>query len=60
MGIPNLLRFLKPFIEPVHINKYAGKRVKTDPISAFNLQFFLAFSILVDFLSLCGCICRSA
>lgn len=27
MGIQNLLRFLKPFIRPVHIRKYAGKRV---------------------------------
>ncbi|TKW25000.1 hypothetical protein SEVIR_3G087500v4 [Setaria viridis] len=33
MGIPNLLRFLKPFIEPVHINKYAGKRVGIDAYS---------------------------
>ncbi|KAG2615566.1 hypothetical protein PVAP13_3NG052100 [Panicum virgatum] len=33
MGIPNLLRFLKPFIEPVHIKKYAGKRVGIDAYS---------------------------
>ncbi|KAL6905917.1 hypothetical protein ACP4OV_003518 [Aristida adscensionis] len=33
MGIPNLLRFLKPFIEPAHIKKYAGKRVGIDAYS---------------------------
>ncbi|XP_039042252.1 uncharacterized protein LOC120181118 [Hibiscus syriacus] len=26
MGIKGLLRFMKPFIEPIHIKKYAGKR----------------------------------
>ena len=29
MGIKDLLRYMKPFIEPIHIKKYAGKRVKT-------------------------------
>ncbi|XVE58835.1 hypothetical protein DITRI_Ditri04bG0200800 [Diplodiscus trichospermus] len=33
MGIKDLLRFLKPFIEPVHIKKYAGKRVGIDAYS---------------------------
>ncbi|XP_074572197.1 exonuclease 1 [Curcuma longa] len=33
MGIQNLLRFLKPFIRPVHIKKYAGKRVGIDAYS---------------------------
>nr|XP_029119233.1 exonuclease 1 isoform X2 [Elaeis guineensis] len=33
MGIQNLLRFLKPFIEPVHIKKYSGKRVGIDAYS---------------------------
>lgn len=27
MGIKDLLRFMKPHIEPIHIKKYAGKRV---------------------------------
>ncbi|XP_039031401.1 exonuclease 1-like [Hibiscus syriacus] len=33
MGIKGLLRFMKPFIEPVHIKKYAGKRVGIDAYS---------------------------
>ncbi|XP_038972346.1 exonuclease 1-like isoform X1 [Phoenix dactylifera] len=33
MSIQNLLRFLKPFIEPVHIKKYSGKRVGIDAYS---------------------------
>ncbi|XP_043695087.1 exonuclease 1 [Telopea speciosissima] len=33
MGISNLLKFIKPFIEPVHIKKYAGKRVGIDAYS---------------------------
>ncbi|XP_022737269.1 exonuclease 1 [Durio zibethinus] len=33
MGIKDLLRFLKPFIKPVHIKKYAGKRVGIDAYS---------------------------
>ncbi|KAJ3692785.1 hypothetical protein LUZ60_011880 [Juncus effusus] len=33
MGIQNLLRFMKPFIEPVHIKKYAGQRVGIDAYS---------------------------
>jgi len=32
MGIKDLLRFMKPYIEPVHIKKYAGKRVRINPI----------------------------
>ncbi|TYJ99023.1 exonuclease 1 [Cucumis melo var. makuwa] len=28
MGIKDLLRFMKPYIEPIHIKKYAGERVK--------------------------------
>ncbi|CAL1354598.1 unnamed protein product [Linum trigynum] len=30
MGIKDLLRFMKPYIEPIHIKKYAGKRVGID------------------------------
>ncbi|OIT30671.1 PREDICTED: exonuclease 1 [Nicotiana attenuata] len=30
MGIKDLLRFMKPYVEPVHIKKYAGKRVGID------------------------------
>ncbi|XP_050258721.1 exonuclease 1 isoform X1 [Quercus robur] len=33
MGIKDLLRFLKPHIEPIHIKKYAGKRVGIDAYS---------------------------
>ncbi|TYH01565.1 hypothetical protein ES288_A09G068800v1 [Gossypium darwinii] len=33
MGIKDLLRFMKPFIEPVLIKKYAGKRVGIDAYS---------------------------
>ncbi|KAF9623449.1 hypothetical protein IFM89_003033 [Coptis chinensis] len=33
MGIQNLLRFMKPFIQPVHIKKYGGKRVGIDAYS---------------------------
>nr|KYP65519.1 Exonuclease 1 [Cajanus cajan] len=33
MGIKDLLRFMKPYIEPVHIKKYAGKRVGIDAYS---------------------------
>ncbi|XP_078439566.1 5'-3' exonuclease family protein isoform X2 [Wolffia australiana] len=33
MGIPNLLRLLKPYVEPVHIKKYSGKRVGIDAYS---------------------------
>ncbi|XP_078177241.1 5'-3' exonuclease family protein [Carex rostrata] len=33
MGIPNLLRVMKPFIEPVHIKKYSGRRVGIDAYS---------------------------
>ncbi|XP_021727024.1 exonuclease 1-like [Chenopodium quinoa] len=30
MGIKDLLRFLKPYTEPIHVRKYAGKRVGID------------------------------
>ncbi|KAL8135090.1 exonuclease 1 [Apium graveolens] len=33
MGIKDLLRFLKPYVEPIHIKKYAGKRVGIDAYS---------------------------
>ncbi|RDX88235.1 Exonuclease 1, partial [Mucuna pruriens] len=33
MGIKDLLRFMKPYTEPVHIKKYAGKRVGIDAYS---------------------------
>ncbi|KAK4256577.1 hypothetical protein QN277_006283 [Acacia crassicarpa] len=33
MGIKDLLRFMKPYIEPIHINKYAGQRVGIDAYS---------------------------
>ncbi|XP_031406251.1 exonuclease 1 isoform X2 [Punica granatum] len=33
MGIKDLLRFMKPYIEPIHIEKYAGKRVGIDAYS---------------------------
>ncbi|KAI4302553.1 hypothetical protein MLD38_038282 [Melastoma candidum] len=33
MGIKDLLRFMKPYLEPVHIKKYAGKRVGIDAFS---------------------------
>ncbi|XP_068638272.1 exonuclease 1-like [Aristolochia californica] len=33
MGIQCLLRFMKPFIQPVHIGKYSGKRVGIDAYS---------------------------
>ncbi|KAH6799165.1 5'-3' exonuclease family protein [Perilla frutescens var. frutescens] len=33
MGINNLLRFLKPYVESVHIKKYYGKRVGIDAYS---------------------------
>ncbi|GAV69156.1 XPG_N domain-containing protein/XPG_I domain-containing protein [Cephalotus follicularis] len=33
MGIKDLLRFMKPYIEPIHIRKYAGKRVGIDAYS---------------------------
>ncbi|XP_061343645.1 exonuclease 1 [Gastrolobium bilobum] len=33
MGIKDLLRFMKPYIEPVHIKKYTGKRVGIDAYS---------------------------
>ncbi|KAI3682171.1 hypothetical protein L2E82_50105 [Cichorium intybus] len=33
MGIKDLLRFMKPYIEPVHIKKFAGKRVGIDAYS---------------------------
>ncbi|XP_057762018.1 exonuclease 1 [Arachis stenosperma] len=33
MGIKDLLKFMKPYIEPIHIKKYAGKRVGIDAYS---------------------------
>ncbi|KAK9115943.1 hypothetical protein Sjap_014890 [Stephania japonica] len=33
MGIPHLLRLMKPFIEQINIKKYAGKRVGIDAYS---------------------------
>ncbi|KAJ8443284.1 hypothetical protein Cgig2_010179 [Carnegiea gigantea] len=33
MGIKDLLRFMKPYTEPIHIQKYAGKRVGIDAYS---------------------------
>ncbi|CAO2818131.1 unnamed protein product [Amaranthus hypochondriacus] len=33
MGIKDLLRFLKPYAEPIHIHKFAGKRVGIDAYS---------------------------
>ncbi|CAI9113503.1 OLC1v1014115C1 [Oldenlandia corymbosa var. corymbosa] len=33
MGIKDLLRFMKPYIEPIHIEKYAGQRVGIDAYS---------------------------
>jgi hypothetical protein len=52
MGIPNLLRFLKPFIEPVHIKKYAGKRVSRSPFRLSPCSSPYLF-IFLDFLALC-------
>ncbi|GMP68234.1 hypothetical protein CsSME_00027912 [Camellia sinensis var. sinensis] len=36
MGIKDLLRFMKPHIEPIHIKKYAGKRVGIDAYSRLH------------------------
>ncbi|KAI3443303.1 uncharacterized protein J3R85_000234 [Psidium guajava] len=33
MGIKDLLRFMKPYSEPIHIKKFAGKRVGIDAYS---------------------------
>ncbi|KAL3818629.1 hypothetical protein ACJIZ3_004534 [Penstemon smallii] len=33
MGINNLLKFMKPYVKPVHVKKYAGKRVGIDAYS---------------------------
>ncbi|KAK0587864.1 hypothetical protein LWI29_030175 [Acer saccharum] len=33
MGIKDLLRFMRPYIKPIHIKKYAGKRVGIDAYS---------------------------
>ncbi|KAK4436901.1 Exonuclease 1 [Sesamum alatum] len=33
MGINNLLKFMKPYVESVHIKKYAGRRVGIDAYS---------------------------
>ncbi|KAK6921229.1 XPG-I domain [Dillenia turbinata] len=33
MGIKDLLKFMKPYVQPIHIQKYAGKRVGIDAYS---------------------------
>nr|XP_043627349.1 exonuclease 1 [Erigeron canadensis] len=33
MGIKDLLRFMKPYVDPIHINKYSGQRVGIDAYS---------------------------
>ncbi|KAK6123068.1 hypothetical protein DH2020_043187 [Rehmannia glutinosa] len=33
MGINNLLKYMKPYVEPIHMKKYAGKRVGIDAYS---------------------------
>lgn len=33
MGIKDLLRFMKPYVQPIHIKKYAGQRVGIDAYS---------------------------
>ncbi|XP_059644515.1 exonuclease 1 [Cornus florida] len=33
MGIKDLLKFMKPYVQPIHIKKYAGKRVGIDAYS---------------------------
>lgn len=33
MGIKDLLKFVKPYVEPIHIKKYAGQRVGIDAYS---------------------------
>ncbi|KAE8681428.1 Proteasome subunit alpha type-6 [Hibiscus syriacus] len=45
MGIKGLLRFMKPFIEPIHINKYAGKRAGIDDYSWLHKGVAMVLSI---------------
>ena len=51
MGIKDLLRFLKPYTEPIHIKKYAGKRVNIAPPSLFLILsiFFFKLGISIFF-----------
>lgn len=35
MGIKDLLRFMKPYIKPIHIKKYAGNRVNIKSLLFF-------------------------
>ncbi|PIN22392.1 Exodeoxyribonuclease I [Handroanthus impetiginosus] len=43
MGINSLLKFIKPYVEPVHINKYSGKRVRVYFSFFFVFAFFWVF-----------------
>lgn len=43
MGIKDLLRFMKPYILPIHIQKYAGTRVTP----SFSHSHFYAFAPLL-------------
>lgn len=52
MGIKDLLRFVKPYVEPIHIKKYAGQRVNFFPqISRFAvcIIFFLWLDLMFFF-----------
>ncbi|GLU18314.1 hypothetical protein SLE2022_346200 [Rubroshorea leprosula] len=53
MGIKDLLRFLKPHIEPINIKKYAGKRVGIDAYSwlhkgAYSCSMELCLNLVGD------------
>ena len=48
MGIKDLLRFVKPYIEPIHIKRYAGKRVNI--LTLFPLFFFESGIFFKDFI----------
>ncbi|GFP99992.1 exonuclease 1 [Phtheirospermum japonicum] len=53
MGINNLLKYMKPYVEPVHIKKYAGKRVRMWAFDAYSwLHKGDAIMKLEDFRSL--------
>lgn len=39
MGIKDLLKFVKPYVEPIHIKKYAGHRVNPSSVSVSYLIF---------------------
>lgn len=43
MGIQDLLRFLKPFVEYIHIQKYAGKRVRKQKQNKKSITPFPTF-----------------